>query len=153
MSVQKREPRTDELWRKVLWSTPFSSPGIVDGKLISNIYSNRYISIGERSCPLDYYYNYGYNVDTDNVLNLDLALEQKLDFITPGLSMNIKGAYNTNYNVKASRTPSGADSMCTPIYLGSIETPGNGLLGSAFRPYHCISDGWSQRTARTDELR
>ena len=117
----KREPRTDELWRKVLWSTPFSSPGIVDGKLISNIYSNRYISIGERSCPLDYY---GYNVDTDNVLNLDLALEQKLDFITPGLSMNIKGAYNTNYNVKASRTPSGADSMCTPIYLGSIETPG-----------------------------
>ncbi len=47
-----------------------------------NIYSNRYISIGERSCPLDYYYNYGYNVDTDNVLNLDLALEQKLDFIT-----------------------------------------------------------------------
>ena len=120
----KREPRTDELWRKVLWSTPFSSPGIVDGKLISNIYSNRYISIGERSCPLDYYYNYGYNVDTDNVLNLDLALEQKLDFITPGLSMNIKGAYNTNYNVKASRTPSGADSMCIPIYLGSIETPG-----------------------------
>ena len=120
----KREPRTDELWRKVLWSTPFSSPGIVDGKLISNIYSNRYISIGERSCPLDYYYNYGYNVDTDNVLKLDLALEQKLDFITPGLSMNIKGAYNTNYNVKASRTPSGADSMCTPIYLGSIETPG-----------------------------
>ncbi|MBT9879368.1 SusC/RagA family TonB-linked outer membrane protein [Bacteroides ovatus] len=120
----KREPRTDELWRKVLWSTPFSSPGIVDGKLISNIYSNRYIFIGERSCPLDYYYNYGYNVDTDNVLNLDLALEQKLDFITPGLSMNIKGAYNTNYNVKASRTPSGADSMCTPIYLGSIETPG-----------------------------
>ena len=120
----KREPRTDELWRKVLWSTPFSSPGIVDGKLISNIYSNRYISIGERSCPLDYYYNYGYNVDTDNVLNLDLALEQKLDFITPGLSMNIKGAYNTNYNVKASRTPSRADSMCTPIYLGSIETPG-----------------------------
>ena len=120
----KREPRTDELWRKVLWSTPFSSPGIVDGKLISNTYSNRYISIGERSCPLDYYYNYGYNVDTDNVLNLDLALEQKLDFITPGLSMNIKGAYNTNYNVKASRTPSGADSMCTPIYLGSIETPG-----------------------------
>ena len=120
----KREPRTDELWRKVLWSTPFSSPGIEDGKLISNIYSNRYISIGERSCPLDYYYNYGYNVDTDNVLNLDLALEQKLDFITPGLSMNIKGAYNTNYNVKASRTPSGADSMCTPIYLGSIETPG-----------------------------
>ena len=120
----KREPRTDELWRKVLWSTPFSSPGIVDGRLISNIYSNRYISIGERSCPLDYYYNYGYNVDTDNVLNLDLALEQKLDFITPGLSMNIKGAYNTNYNVKASRTPSGADSMCTPIYLGSIETPG-----------------------------
>ena len=120
----KREPRTDELWRKVLWSTPFSSPGIVDGKLISNIYSNRYISIGERSCPLDNYYNYGYNVDTDNVLNLDLALEQKLDFITPGLSMNIKGAYNTNYNVKAARTPSGADSMCTPIYLGSIETPG-----------------------------
>ena len=51
----KREPRTDELWRKVLWSTPFSSPGIVDGKLISNIYSNRYISIGERSWGMNFW--------------------------------------------------------------------------------------------------
>lgn len=120
----RREPQTDELWRKVLWSTPFSSPGIVNGKMITNIRSNRYITIAERSSPLDYYYNYGYNVDTDNVLNLDLSLEQKLDFITQGLSLRVKGAYNTNYNVRSYRAPSGADSQCTPIYLGTLETPG-----------------------------
>lgn len=120
----RREPQTDELWRKVMWCTPFSSPGIVDGKQITNISSNRYITIGERTCALDYYYNGGYNANTDNVLNLDLALDQKLDFITKGLSLQIKGAYNTNYNVKVYRAPTGTNSKYTPIYLGTINTPG-----------------------------
>lgn len=120
----RREPQNDELWRKIMWSTPFSSPGFVDGKYISNIYSNRYITIGERSSPLDYYYNWGYNVNTDNVLNLDLALEQKLDFITKGLSLQVKGAYNSNYNLKVIRAPKGSNSMYTPVYQGTFDTPG-----------------------------
>ena len=90
----RREPQTDELWRKVMWCTPFSSPGIVDGKQITNISSNRYITIGERTCALDYYYNGGYNANTDNVLNLDLALDQKLDFITKGLSVRLNTSYD-----------------------------------------------------------
>ena len=29
----RREPGTDALWQKIMWATPFSSPGFVDGKL------------------------------------------------------------------------------------------------------------------------
>ena len=43
---------------------------------------------------LDYYYNGGYNANTDNVLNLDLALDQKLDFITKGLSVRLNASYD-----------------------------------------------------------
>ena len=34
---------------------------------------------------------------TTNVLNVDLMLDQKLDFITKGLSFKIKGSYNSSY--------------------------------------------------------
>lgn len=33
-------------------------------------------------------------------MNMDLTLNQKLDFITKGLSIEIKGAYNTSYTTK-----------------------------------------------------
>ena len=36
-------------------------------------------------------------------MNLDLLLNQKLDFITKGLSAEIKGAYNTSYGFTKKR--------------------------------------------------
>lgn len=120
----RREPRTDELWRKIMWCTPFASPGIVDGKLISNATAAyKYIPLDERTSGLDLYYNGGYKTNTDNILNLDLSLDQKLDFITNGLSVQVKGAYNTNYSVIVNRTPTGVNSKYTPFYLGSQTQP------------------------------
>ena len=43
------------------------------------------------------YYGKGFQTKTTNVLNVDLALNQKLDFITKGLSVKLKGAYNSEY--------------------------------------------------------
>lgn len=43
-------------------------------------------------------YGRGYGTRTTNVVNLDLALTQKLDFLTKGLQFKIKFAYNSTYD-------------------------------------------------------
>ena len=90
----RREPVTDALWQKIMWATPFSSPGFVDGKYIANSHSN-YIPLAELSSGLDYYYNWGYRKVRSNELNLDLALEQQLGFITKGLKF--KANFSMDY--------------------------------------------------------
>ncbi len=84
----------NQLFRHFYWATPFSGAGIVDGKWIKT--NTDYIS-NPGSDGLNPYYGKGYNSKTTNVLNVDLILEQKLDFITKGLSFKIKGAYNSDY--------------------------------------------------------
>lgn len=127
----KREPNTYDIWKNIMWCTPFSSPGFVDGKHIMN-QNNKYIPLEQLTSGLDCYYNWGYNTNTDNVLNLDLSLNQKLDVITKGLSAEIKGSYNTNYSMWVNRTPSATDSALTPIYLGSKTQPGMDLSDPRF---------------------
>ena len=119
----KREPLTYSLWQNIMWCTPFASPGFVDGKYIYN-YKNNYIPLTELTSGLDCYYNWGYRKTTQNELNLDLALSQNLDVITKGLTLNVKGAYNTSYYLATKRAPTGTNSSYTPIYLGSITQPG-----------------------------
>jgi hypothetical protein len=70
---------------------------------------------------LNPYYGKGYNSDSKNVLNFDLSLTQKLDFITPGLNFKIKGAYNSTYN--HTKTRSNSIPYYTPIKTadGTIE--------------------------------
>ena len=111
----RKEPQNEDLWRTVMWCVPFSSPGFVDGKLIQNGF-NPYIPIGETKSPYDYYYNWGLYTTNQNVLNLDLAIEQNLDFVTKGLSVQVKGAYNTTHSVTILRSPTGTDSTWIPIY-------------------------------------
>lgn len=119
----RREPVADALWQKIMWATPFSSPGFVDGKYITNTHSS-YIPLAELSSGLDYYYNWGYRKVRSNELNLDLALEQKLDIITKGLKVNVKGAYNTSHSVTNQYGVTAGDSAYSPYYLGSITQPG-----------------------------
>lgn len=119
----RNEPNTYDIWKNIMWCTPFSSPGFVEGKLVSNPH-NKYIPLEELTSGLDCYYNWGYRSTTDNVLNLDLALDQRLDFVTPGLSVRAKGAYNTDYYMTVNRQPTGANSTYTPVYLGTLTQPG-----------------------------
>ena len=86
--------------KNIYYATPFSSPGIVDGKMIY--------------CTTDYtdglnlpflggsgmaYYGNGFMQTNVNKLQMDLVLDQKLDFITKGLSAKIKGSYNSAFTV------------------------------------------------------
>ena len=102
---------SDQLVKEVYWATPFSSPGFVDGKYIvnSNSTSDNYSTIeGDETpiavlpfiggTPMAYCMSqpgaYHYN---NNKLQMDLVLDQKLDFITKGLSLKLKGSYNSSY--------------------------------------------------------
>ena len=86
--------------KNIYYATPFSSPGIVDGKMVY--------------CTTDYtdglnlpflggsgmaYYGKGFMQTNVNKLQMDLVLDQKLDFITKGLSAKIKGSYNSAFTV------------------------------------------------------
>ena len=106
--VEKRNfPRSgddiNQLFRRIYWATPFSGPGIVDGKWIKG--NIQYLPVG-LSDGLGNIYGRGYGSKTTNVVNLDLALTQKLDFVTKGLQFKIKVAYNSGYDHTKERATS-----------------------------------------------
>ncbi|MEA4935269.1 MAG: TonB-dependent receptor [Paludibacter sp.] len=107
----------DGMWRMINWGQPFASPGIVDGHLI-NI-NKEYAGNMNTKNPLLGYWGKGYKENTDNTLNLDISLLQKLDFVTKGLSLQIKGAYNTDYTFKKSRASS--VETWAPFYLSHAQ--------------------------------
>ncbi len=118
-----------QLFRHLYWATPFSGAGIIDGKWIKS--NPDYLPM-TGSDGLNPYYGKGYNSDSRNVLNFDLCLTQKLDFITPGLNFKIKGAYNSTYN--HTKTRSHSIPYYTPIKTadGTIEyrkSGDDGVLG------------------------
>jgi TonB-linked SusC/RagA family outer membrane protein len=110
----KRTPESGEdqnqLFRKLYWAVPFAGAGIVDGK---RIVSNPDYLPFTGTDGLSSYYGKGFRTTTTNVLNLDLALAQKLDFITKGLSLKLKGSYNSEYSNK--KIASSSKAFYTPV--------------------------------------
>ena len=121
---------SDQMIREMYWASPFSSPGFVDGKYIVTSVSDADNSVDQllqpqgetasvlpfgTSTPMAYAMNqpgaYHYN---NNKMQMDLILDQKLDFITKGLSMKLKGSYNSSYQVRKEITHSAA--TYTPVY-------------------------------------
>lgn len=84
----------NQLFRHLYWATPFGGAGIVDGK---RVVANKDYITDPGDDGLKAYYGKGYKERNNNSLSVDLALKQKLDFVTNGLSFNVKGAYNSNY--------------------------------------------------------
>ena len=99
----KRTPnyeKTDDisfLFRDIYWATPFSGIGIKDGMWVVSD-PKRFNLPGDVRDALYPYYGRGYNVREGNILNFDFKLEQKLDFLTKGLKIHFKGAYNSGLN-------------------------------------------------------
>ena len=110
----KRTPESGEdqnqLFRKLYWAVPFASAGIVDGKYIK---TNADYVTKPGADGLESYYGKGFRNQTTNVLNLDLALDQKLDFITKGLSIKLKGSYNSSYST--TKIASSSVATYTPV--------------------------------------
>ncbi len=78
------------LYSDVYTATPFSGAGLVDGQRVTNNGS-----FGNLNDALNSYYGKGYTTSTGNTLNFDLMLQQKLDFLTKGLRVHVKAAYNS----------------------------------------------------------
>ena len=135
---ESRKPHTgqssDQMIREMYWASPFSSPGFVDGRYIvtSTAESDNINDVpGESalilpfgtSTPMAYAMSqpgaYHYN---NNKLQMDLVLDQKLDFVTKGLSLKLKGSYNSSYQVRKEITNSAA--TYTPVYHKWLDESG-----------------------------
>lgn len=102
----RNQPRVDDqtqLFRYIYWATPIAGAGIIDGKWITR--NSLYIPVNSTD-GLSSYYGKGFDNTTRNDLNIDFELKQKLDFITKGLSLKLKGAYNSVYNHAKQRSSS-----------------------------------------------
>lgn len=89
------------LFRDVYTAVPFAGTGVVDGQWI--ITDTKLFSVGNYADGLNTYYGKGYNNQTQNMLNFDFKLEQKLDMLTKGLKLHVKGAYNSSVTVNKRR--------------------------------------------------
>ena len=113
------KPRTSQsstgLIKNMYYATPFSSPGLVDGKLVytTTDYNDGVTLPFTGSSGMAYYGN-GFSQTNNNALNADLVLDQKLDFFTKGLSFKIKGSYNSSFGIYKNGE-GGAVATYTPV--------------------------------------
>lgn len=86
------------MMRSIYWSTPFSSPGLIDDRLVyaATDYADHTLPFVGGNGISDYY-GKGFMSTSKNVLNVDLVLDQDLAFITKGLTFRLKGAYNSTF--------------------------------------------------------
>lgn len=120
------------LIKQIYYATPFSSPGIIDNKLVY--------------CTTDYtdglklpfvggdgmgYYGKGFMQTNINKIQMDLMLDQKLDFITKGLSFKAKGSYNSAYTI----SKQGNCQVATYNPLVQYDEQGNVIYNADGTPY------------------
>ena len=104
------KPRTGQgstgMIRNIYFSTPFSSPGLVDGKYVTTTtdYSDGLTLPFTGVNGLEYYTIGGYIASNVNKLQMDLSLNQDLKFITKGLSFKVKGSYNSIFTATQTGT-------------------------------------------------
>lgn len=85
--------------KNMYYATPFSSPGLVDGKLVYTATDYDDVQLPFTGSGGMTYYGSGFMQTNNNVMNVDLILSQKLDFLTKGLSLRLKGSYNSSFTV------------------------------------------------------
>lgn len=117
---------SSDLIKQVYFASPFSSPGIIDGKYITTgtSYEDGLLLPFTGGSGLSYYGN-GFRHSSTNNLQADLQLTQKLDFITKGLAFRMKGSYNSTYSSEKRGQASVAS--YTPTYLAQYDEYGNVL--------------------------
>lgn len=120
--VGTRHEPVEDIWKQFSSTWPFSSPGLVNGKKVM-VNPKRYPNVTMNNQVFDTYYGSGFERSTSNKMDFDLTLTQKLDFITKGLSFEVKGSYNTNYTYR--RKTTGHVETYTAYYKS--EKDGSGL--------------------------
>ena len=117
----------DNVWIfTTLWVTPNASPGMVNGIPLTYVGDGPTPATTRRSGYMTYY-NMGYEEKYNTALNLDLSITQRLDFVTEGLSLGVKGGYDTNMYIK--KQHKGSDALEQRINYMSFQE-GDGLAMS-----------------------
>ena len=102
-----REPISDadNIWmRSMLWSHPTGSPGAVNDIPKTTVSTNALPSGLTKWNGWEYYYWRGYQNKYKTTLGMDMTITQRLDFITQGLSVSVKGSYDTSMALTKKRT-------------------------------------------------
>lgn len=92
---------TGLIFNQILNYQPFSSPGIVDGKIIGGYINDPlggYVIEKRGESPYSYLLRQGYQDAFGNKLNLNWSFDYNMDFITKGLGSKAMIAYDNNYN-------------------------------------------------------
>ena len=100
------EPYTDRdnIWTlTMLWAHPVASPGVVGDQVFTSVSTNALPSGLTKWNGWEYYYMTGYTDKYKTTLGMDVTINQKLDFITEGLSASIKGSYDASMSMKKKR--------------------------------------------------
>lgn len=83
------------LFRDIYEAVPFAGVGVVDGKYIQ-VDDRTFSNVGSGVIDaMKNFYGKGYTTSSGNTMSFDFALEQKLDFLTKGLQVHMKGSYNS----------------------------------------------------------
>jgi TonB-linked SusC/RagA family outer membrane protein len=103
--------------KNLMWTNPMGSPGYIDGKFAfiwqkNAEQFNPLYSLAQRN---------DYNLNNNSTLNSGLTITHKLDFITKGLTANVKGAYDSYFS-----STSGGRS--TPVMWAVRENPNGDKL-------------------------
>ena len=101
-----REPLSDadNIWmRSMLWSHPTGSPGAVNDIPKTTVSTNALPSGLTKWNGWEYYYWRGYQNKYKTTLGMDMTITQHLDFITQGLSVAVRGSYDTSMSLTKKR--------------------------------------------------
>ena len=106
-----REPLDSDrgnIWMlTMLWAHPTASPGIVNGMPVTVVSYDALPDGLTKWNGWEYYYWSGYRSKYKTTLDMDMTINQRLDFITQGLSFSLKGSYDTDMAITKKRTGSG----------------------------------------------
>ena len=102
-----QEPYTDRdnIWTlTMLWAHPVGSPGVLEGMPFTSVSTSALPSGLTKWNGWEYYYWTGYTNKYKTTLGMDINLTQRLDFITEGLSVGVKGSYDTSMQITKKHT-------------------------------------------------
>lgn len=106
-----------------IWSHPFAGPGFING--VRTKVPDDLVPLGEvLRDGMFVFYGQGYNQNYETTLNMDLDITQKLDFITPGLSVSVKGAYDNEFGLDKIRRGQDIIEYQTVYYKSYFDTNG-----------------------------